>query len=797
MTISNGNSDKQQDSVVGGHEKKPDEENLEILTGHQKISLKKTPSRWSSLCDKTLWDWLKLAIIPLGGVIVTAIWNVRAANEATQRYNAQLVKDYIDSVKELILDQYHHGKDAKYPEISVEEVEAFVRAKTSNTLKALEESKPQNWVQQYITFPLGNIFIQYPFLRKQKSEKQNLVNFLIESGVGFFPPRQVEKAYINNYLQNVCPEDNFTGYQRKSHAKDVTFYHFFCGINLIGVDLNQVDLNMVIFEKANLKDAKFRDADLWQADLQGANLVNADLSNANLSKANLKGVTMTGATLENATLNNANLRDAWLWMDPAYLPENCELENPQTDQASTKSNLQLEKTLEPKCKNPEKREITSLRGAKLVGANLQGADLRKVDFSNAKMTPFISYYRDPKIKKYIISKIIPTNLRNSKLEGADLSGTDLTQANLRGANLTNAKIDRRMRITKLKQALYDEYTTRLPFSKNYAAKKGMIEIYWGENLSNKDLSYDDLRFAFRCKDKNTDKFIECDNSIKEETYFYGTDLRGADLRGADLSHAKIDKRTKLQDALYDQYTDLPLSIDNDKARNRGMIKLEQAANLRGVDLSYVDLSGVDLSNSQLQGAKLISIDFDENTNFKDAEHDKNTRLPFDPKTALFYRMRYAPHGDVNDSIKTLPFSLQIAVIHDMMIYKSQPPVDWSRENHQQGDLRRALLRYANFEDIILTKAMLENADLTGANLTNADLTGANLQGADLTNANLTNADLTDADLRRAKLKNVKWDRAMLCRTKLPLYYTLPKDADRRNCIKSHLEIDVNLLPNNP
>ncbi|MEA5535559.1 pentapeptide repeat-containing protein [Crocosphaera sp. XPORK-15E] len=723
--------------------------------------------RLSCLKNPAIWEWLKSgASVSLVALIATILWNVRTANDATQKYNANLVKDYIESVKTLILDDYHHGKTAKYPEISVEEIEAFVRAKTGNTLKAIKGD--------------GN------------TEKQNLINFLTESGVGFFPPDKVEKTYTNNIIQNVCIEKETLGYQPKSQPKDYTFHHFFCGINLQGVDLSNVELNRVILENANLQEAILINAKLSQADLQGlrTNLNNVNLSNANLGNANLKDVTMTGAILDNATLNQANLRRAWLWQKPGCLPENTERQVPQNSAQKNQA----------KCEREQDIKNTSLIGAKLLAANLQDTDLKGVDLSNAQMNQFI--IQDTKTKK--ILRTIPTNLRGADLRGANLRGADLRGANLRGATLkatkpgekksdckeekeadsqenltpvekTDAKIGLTWRSrwdyqkigwitipipswspTTLENALYDKCTT-LPFSDEEATNWNMIKIERNLDLSEKedvDLSNSDLRGA------------ELTNAI-----LTGINLSQADLRGADLSHATIDQDKLLNKALYDDKTQLPFS--DVEAKKRGMIKLEKEADLRGRDLSYVDLSGVELSNAKLQDANLTSIEFDKDTKFTDAEYDQHTRLPFDHNITLRYGMRYVPHRSVYDYLKTLSSPLQILAINSMIIDNKQLPVDWkqlpvnwSGEDHQQADLRKAILENGRFEGTHFKQAQFQSADLSNANFEGADLTEANLTNANLTNANLTNANLTNANLTNAKLTKADFTNANLTNANL-------------------------------
>ncbi len=739
----------------------------------------------SSLCN-SLRDWLQgEAGIAFVGIIATLLWNYQMLYNTTKSHSSELINNYINSIKELILDQYHHGKDEKFPEISVEEVEAFIRAKTSNTLKALDKTKSPSWPTTKI--PL------LPFVNQTIIiEKQNLVNFLNEAGIGFFKPVQM-KEYQYNFIQNVCGENNTLGYGKGYQPKDNTFHHFFCEIDLRDVDLETVGLDGIILEKANLQGTKLKGASLWQANLQEAVLYNSDLSDANLTKTNLKKAWIVGANLENATLNQANLRGVWAWQPLVHQPEDCERDPEGYPGGGSKI----------KCNDAvQANKPASFRGAKLVGANLQDANLREVDFSNAKMSPFflVDQYSILKGKKEKISRIIPTNLRDANLRDANLRGADLREANLRGADLTSAKfLNNRKTIFSwnlelhpgdLRQALYD-HNTKLPFSEEkadkIAEKLGMIKISWGFDLKNENLSDVDLRLAFRCKnerneykEKNqiTDKheWVKCDPSKIKLTHYTNIDLTRADLRGADLSQVTIDEKTKLKlkGALFDEETNLPLdnktklAIDEKKAEDLGMIKLGKLIpgadlKLRGKDLSYTDLSGVNLSNSQLQGTDLSNIDFDEHTKLLGAEynqkpHHKRTKLPFDRNTAVLYEMK---------------------LIVDPTAEESQP-VNWGR-----ADLRLSILRdcekeddekclYKNLDGANLQRAKLAYADWQDANLSNA-----NLQEANLTNINLKGANLTNANLQGANLNFAQLDGATICNTTPPdKKYEWPKDVNK-------------------
>ncbi|MDJ0660339.1 MAG: pentapeptide repeat-containing protein [Crocosphaera sp.] len=719
----------------------------------------------SSLGNKTLWDWGDLLIVPVLLGIMTLSWNYRVDQQASHNYRSQLVRNYIDSITELIFDQYHHGKIAKYPEISVEEVRSFIRAKTVNTLQAL--NPPKHKRSQFLSIGLENL-MQFVILGPSEgTPKQNLINFLSEAGIGFLPPHKHEQYGSILLIQNMCSiKDIDARNYLISEDKDITFDDFLCKIKLPKVVLNDLVLPGVIWEKADLKEAQMRRAILEQADLQGAWLNRVDLREANLTKANLKEAFLHEARLDNTILTLANLRGA-----------------------------RLDKLL--LLKGEALPQSTNLENAELRGVNLRDAFLQEVNFKNAILEPFCIPKPEPEkepSENFLwcdgkpAERIIGTNLRNANLEGAVFTGTNLKQVNLRGAKLEHTNI---RQAKTLEGAIVDDRTDfpeSIKEPDEFIKDHKMIKIHC--NLD-KDQDGNNGSEPLNLSD------VDLRDACLSNANLSGVDLRRADLRGANLSEAILEG-TNLEDALYNDKTQLPRSFGSnyktldEEDQKKVMIKLASGANLQGKDIKYADLSRVNLSNANLKGANLSHIDFDHQTEWKDAQFDDETKLPFDRDTAIIKGMRFAPY-------KKRPLSQKVLFTDDYQKYNSgQPPpelpVDWQGENHQKANLQNAILKEGNFKDTILRQAKLQKADLRGADLTGADLTGANLRKADLTNAKLEGADLTDADLRGAivfdktadpnkQKEQLRLQQTVLCRTALPNYMSpqLRKEAKERDC----------------
>lgn len=97
--------------------------------------------------------------------------------------------------------------------------------------------------------------------------------------------------------------------------------------------------------------------------------------------------------------------------------------------------------------------------------------------------------------------------------------------------------------------------------------------------------------------------------------------------------------------------------------------------------------------------------------------------------------------------------------------RSRPP-DGSKDDAQVGfkrrpDLRLAIMRHANLDDVIFAGCYLSEADFCGANLTNAKFQFANAQGADFTGATLYRAHCYRANLSHAVLRGSCLNRANL------------------------------------
>ncbi|MGK7948382.1 MAG: pentapeptide repeat-containing protein [Xenococcaceae cyanobacterium] len=625
------------------------------------------PKRWSSIRNTTLVDWIKILSTAMIAGLITLWINESQSSLEAKRYHQRLVREYIDSVKVLLLDEYHH-EEYKKPEILPTDVEDFVKSKTATTIKALKDSPEQ---------------------------RERLINFLRRVGVGF--------ATLNRNFQEI-PQDICD--RPVTTTKNKEYSHFLCQINLDGADLRKDRLITAILQDAKLDNAKLREtvldnsllqyAFLQTAQMQKASLIKADLTEANLTEANLTGADLTEANLTKANLTKANLTDANL--TDANL----------TDADLTKALLSFDKAKDERGFAAHSADLTDadLTDADLTGANLTKADLRGATLQNTRISHqtklkdalfgssndsstqlkvikrvvnkdrAIDIDEETAINQYKMLRIAPNaDLRGADLRGADLRGDDLTKAdlrgadlryaNFRGADLTGARVDDK---TKLKDALFDssnDSSTQLPFDQDKAKTKyKMLEIVPNANLTKANL----------------------EDEEDEATNLRDAKLIGVDLKGADLT---------------------------------------------GADLTGADLTGADLTKADLRDAKLNGIRFDRKTKLKDAlltlSNDSSTQLPFDQDKAKEYEMRKIDSCDSCNDGAYDDLNLRGADLRDANLKLANlTGVDLTG-----ADLTDANLELANLTGADLTGADLKGADLTDANFTNATITNAQLASAKL------------------------------------------------------------------
>jgi uncharacterized protein YjbI with pentapeptide repeats len=225
----------------------------------------------------TLWDWIKLLIVPTviagGGLWFNRQQRERELETADRRTQDEALQAYLDQIGQLLLDKDRPLRQSKVGD----EVRTLARARTLTVLRRLDSER-----------------------------KGNVVQFLYESGmIG------VTEAVLVLIGANLSGANLERAYLRGANLR---------GANLRGAILFYADLSGASLSEADLRGATLIDAILDVTDLSGANLSGANLETANLeregnyeyigSRVNLSGSDMRGAYLRAVGLSGSDLSRA-------------------------------------------------------------------------------------------------------------------------------------------------------------------------------------------------------------------------------------------------------------------------------------------------------------------------------------------------------------------------------------------------------------------------------------------------------------------------------------------------------
>src|SRR5215211_8003131 len=204
----------------------------------------------------TLWDWLKLLIVPAvlagGGIWFNKQQRERELEIADQRTQDEALQAYLDQMSQLLTDKGLRSK-AHW----LDDVRVTARARSLGALSRLDGER-----------------------------KRSVLQFLYEAQL------------INKDKKPLG--DGTTEFEARI-------------VGLSGTDLTRADLRYLTLEEAALEGAILENANLRDAELNNINLGGAYLSGANLSNAKMKGARLVNAHLQRQdklNLNGADLSGA-------------------------------------------------------------------------------------------------------------------------------------------------------------------------------------------------------------------------------------------------------------------------------------------------------------------------------------------------------------------------------------------------------------------------------------------------------------------------------------------------------
>jgi Pentapeptide repeats (8 copies) len=236
---------------------------------------------WTGFLGKTLWDWMKLLLVPailaLGGLLITQM----------ERYSAGRAQEIqLESIQD---DRRNAREQYMLQRESMEE-----NQRNSITRFRLEQDRQQDDRLQAYLDRMTQLLLENDTRLRQSEQDEDV--------------RMLARAWTLTMLDML--QDN----PRRKSAP-VQFLH---AAGLIERGHAFVLLSGANLRGADLRDVRLNNADLSNTDLGDANLAGADLSVADLSGANLEGA--EGVTdkqldqlysLKDATMPNGQKYEDW------------------------------------------------------------------------------------------------------------------------------------------------------------------------------------------------------------------------------------------------------------------------------------------------------------------------------------------------------------------------------------------------------------------------------------------------------------------------------------------------------
>jgi uncharacterized protein YjbI with pentapeptide repeats len=276
----------------------------------------------------TLWDWLKLLIVP-AVIAIGGLWFNRQQQERqrederrqqergleieNQRAQDGALQAYLDQISQLLLDKDRPLSRAR----SGDRLSLVTRALTLTVLGKLSGGR-----------------------------KGQVLQFLYESEL-IHKDTYVVDLRGADFSDTALNDATLYGRSEQSYLSTSSALAILTKIHLPGANLNRAKLFNIVLWDADLSGAHLNEANLEHAWLNRADLMSANLNEANLRWANLQNANLYGAHLNHADMLSIKANSAVLY--EAHLNE-AELRQADLSKAD-------------------------LHGAQLNGANLSGANL--------------------------------------------------------------------------------------------------------------------------------------------------------------------------------------------------------------------------------------------------------------------------------------------------------------------------------------------------------------------------------------------------------------------------------------
>jgi uncharacterized protein YjbI with pentapeptide repeats len=325
----------------------------------------------------TLWDWLKLLVVPAviagGGIWFNQRQQARDQVSADRRTQDDALEAYLDDMTDLMINHHLRG---------IAQVSSVPRVVLhGDSPPQGEDTKDVRAVARARTLTL--------LTRLDGERKGHVVRFLYESGL-ISQKRELTLADLTP-----TPPNTIVDVAGEAGADPRTAI----------VDLAGADLRGTI-----LRGAILMEVDLRNADLRWADLSDASLSGANLSSSDLRGSILRGASFRKR-------------FQRTPLPG-----------SGGQYTLGGHGHLGP-------LEGANLRGADLRGADLRATDLRGANLEGADLSAFTGLPLERKAIPVgeLLQGVVPAPEKGATLSWANLSDASLSGAILRRAILSYAE----------------------------------------------------------------------------------------------------------------------------------------------------------------------------------------------------------------------------------------------------------------------------------------------------------------------------------------------------------------------
>jgi hypothetical protein len=232
--------------------------------------------KWTGLPKRTLWDWLKLLIVP-AALALGVFWLNRAQERERQAHE----------------DRTQRERDVETAQRE-QEREATEEARRKRDLEVAEQRAQDEALQAYLDKMTDLLVVHKLSMRRLLKHKPQ-----------GYPVRTVAWARTKTALRRLDGNRKGAVLRFLTEADLITKDRPVIR-SLSGADLVDAKLEGSVLRNTALQGVHLNCADLTQADLSGTDLSGADLSGAKLSGAKLMGADLINAIVTEGQLDQAH-----------------------------------------------------------------------------------------------------------------------------------------------------------------------------------------------------------------------------------------------------------------------------------------------------------------------------------------------------------------------------------------------------------------------------------------------------------------------------------------------------------